>query len=172
MPETHHAPDAIAMISTAFGVSGYSRSAPAVEMIFNFEDFEAALSMLPWKQKDDEAGPRDETGQRYFQLTEWAYARSGDVAQITGVVLRKAFGRLLEYVDNMQLDRQPPGGDGVIHWRIRPEFECLPYFIVTEYRSDGPDRCASTYWPCAMDKDWVLVKVYARLSFVPNSAKQ
>lgn len=55
--------------------------------------------------------------------------------------------------------------EGTIHWRIRPEFYCGHFSLVTEYRADGPERCQATDRQCVMDHDWLLLKVYARMRF-------
>lgn len=140
----------------------------AEDDIFNFEDFMEALSALPWGQEDGSPTNVDRTGKEYTVLSESAPSRHCDVDQVTRVVLQKAYRRLISHIDDKRIDRGYRKS-GSIHWRTRPEFNCFPFSIVTQYRNDGPDTCELTDRRCFKDNDWVLVKLYARFSFVAGN---
>jgi hypothetical protein len=62
--------------------------------------------------------------------------------------------------------------EGKIYWRIRPEFSQAPLLVFTEYDESAPDKCFSTDKNGVVDKGWVILSAYARLSRAPKKDLQ
>lgn len=143
--------------------------------IFTVDDFNAALAALPWRQVDGQPMHVDELGQEYVTLIETSLVRPGDVAIATGFVLQRGMRRLKDFVINELLKtgfpvaRTVDGQTGVIHWRVRPEFAAEKHPVVLRYADDGPDIDHVTDRRCFKDHDWLLAKLYMRVSFVPTT---
>lgn len=127
-------------------------------MLFDFNQMMNAINSKPFKQITGIPSSCDANGNKYVELMCKALARPGDEKEVEAF----ACGNVLQQFE--QMTRHTLAASSVIHWRVRPEIEVLPTGRVIEYREDGPDRDFLTDKRCVMDKNWVGISVYMRLT--------
>ena len=127
------------------------------ETILTFDQLHEWVGKLPFHQIDGAIGPVDVEGTFYDEFCAKGIARPDDVRQVESLVCREALFKLNQYLADKPFR-------GTIQWRVRPEINVIPFENIIEFRDDGPDKCPWTGRRCVMDKNWVAVGVYMRLS--------
>lgn len=126
-------------------------------MIFDFNRLMNAINSKPFKQITGIPSPFDANGNEYVELMCKALARPGDEKEVESFVCVN----VLQQFEQMTRHTL---ASSVIHWRVRPEIKVRPIERVIEYREDGPDWDVLTDKLCIMDKNWVGISVYMRLT--------
>lgn len=114
------------------------------------------ISAWPNKQMDGSSEAYPRPGLPYTEVSTRSMVRPGDELVGEQVVIQG----MCRQIEALFVDKT----DGVVHWRIRPEFEIYKSNVISEYREDGPDLDVLTDRRCVMDHNWSLVAAYARLA--------
>lgn len=130
-------------------------------MYGSIEEINKSLVSMRWKQADGPKMYLNSIGEQYVECG-WSFpAREADVPMLEILACKRLADSILHLASKFSPETHS------IEWRKRPECAVSDYPLVVEYRPDGPDMDYVTDRQCVMDKDFKLVKTYARLSFVP-----
>lgn len=126
----------------------------AVQDVESFADLKAKLDALP-NQCLGLSQRVCETGEKYLEIFEAAFARPGDVAVVERQVAASMARRISAAME---------GRPGKIHWRVPFESEITDTQVVVRYDANGPDVDFITNQRCYVDKNWKRVGAYVRFT--------
>ena len=125
-----------------------------------FADMEKWLALFP--QNDGPKKPIDENGNEYIEISCCFPCRNTPFDKL--VAERQAVAYAWQSLFDIGC-RSP--ATAILSWRTRPELEVAAVPQVVEYRDDGPDVDYVSDRRCVYDRNWMMVKVYCRLSVMP-----
>ena len=99
------------------------------------------------------------TGEEYVEISAFGLARNReyDIAQVKKAVVQSVTAQFRQYA------KGKPGAYCTLYWRIEPEEDVRPAFLVENFSDEGPDEDPITGLRCYADRDWVRCGVYMRL---------
>lgn len=128
----------------------------------SFAELQEWLDKLPVRQFDGSpSAVCEQTGEPYVAFHLGGYARPSDEAFIEAGVAARMQNAITDAIERVQPKRIE---DTVIYWRQRFESEVSGYERPIEFREDGPDIDWITGQRCVLDRNWVKVGGYCRLT--------
>lgn len=95
-----------------------------------------------------------QTGEPYVQFFASGLARPADVAAVEEVVAKNFHRQIEDYLNQRS---------GRIYWRTPFEHETTDTYVIERFDVNGPDTDPITDRKCFQDKNWKLLRCYARL---------
>ena len=126
--------------------------------ISTFDGLTAWVSSLPNPQEDGEPCAVSSVAGPYEEVVISAPFRRDDQEG------RKLAERCVVLNFALRISAMLRDDKACIYWRERPEWDTWDWDRPIKYHADGPDYDPLTDKRCTMNKDWALLKAYARLA--------
>lgn len=119
----------------------------------SFDELRERLKALVPDQCIGEPSTVCETGDRYQSILVKVWSRPEDLEALTKVAANEMADKLSEALS---------GKNGKLYWRIPLETANSPGHTVIKWDDDGPDIDFALDKRGYFDKNWIIIKAYAR----------